>query len=366
MGGEVEPPVNVAIIGTGFGSRVQIPGFLKIEGVKIIGVMGNRYERTTQIATDFNIPHPCENYEQILNLPDLDAVSIVTPPHLHQPLTLSACSVGKHVLCEKPMALNVAEARAMLNAIRGGGLVGMIDHEFRYVPARAYAKELIDEGYLGHLYFAHISVLGGSAADSHSRPFGWLFEESKGGGFLGALGSHYIDALYYWFGGITAVSAQLHTFVKHRADAAGNLHKVTADDSFTLNGKLTNGGEALVKVSVVTRFGGGEKIELFGSDGTLVIDSDGVLWGSKVGDKHLKALTIPPRLTGGVSADDPRLRPFVTLATDFIKAVRLTKQGSSLSSEPTPSFADGLRVQQVLDAARQSSETNAWVSLPPK
>jgi predicted dehydrogenase len=361
-------PVRIAVIGTGFGSRVQIPGFLKIPGVEIAGIMSTgRQSHAEQVAKDFQIPLVATNIEQLLQIPNLDAVSIVSPPYQHAPQTLAALAAGKHVLCEKPMARDVNEARAMLEATRRSGLIGMIDHEFRYVPARAYMRQLISDGYLGALYMVNISMLGGSSADPEVRPFGWLSQQETGGGYLGALGSHYIDAIHYLFGDIAAIAAQLHTFVTTRPlPGQADWREVETEDSFTLLCNLAHGPKATINVSVVTRFGAGERIEAYGKQGTLVIDAEGHLWGGKNGDERLRMLEIPAQYTGGLSSDDPRLRPFVVLATDFINAIRATKQaGQPLTTTPSPSFYDGYRVQQVMDAARQAAETNSWISLPP-
>jgi len=361
-------PLKIAVVGTGFGSRVQIPGFLKIPGVQIVGVMSTgRPERAEQVARDFNIPFATADYQQLLQLPELDAVSIVSPPYQHAQQSIMALQAGKHVLCEKPMARDVTEARAMLDAARNSGLVAMIDHEFRYVPARAYMKQLINEGFLGELYLANITLFSGSSADPSARPFGWLSQRETGGGYLGAVGSHYIDALHYMFGDIAAVAAQLETFVPRRPLPDSNeWREVETEDSFTLLCRFARGGKATVNVSVVARFGPGERIEAYGSKGTLLIDSDGRLQGGLTGEERLRPLEIPAHYQGGLSSDDPRLRPFVTLATDFVNAVRAAKAaGRPLGQEVNPSFGDGYRVQQVLDAARQAAESNTWVSLSP-
>lgn len=368
---EAGPTVKIGVVGTGFGSRVQIPGFLKIPGVEVAAIMSSgRTERAAEVASQFNIGTVCRNFAELLQVPGLDAVSIVTPPYQHRDLTLAALAAGKHVLCEKPMARSLDEARDMLRAARQSRLVAMIDHEFRYVPARAYAKELIAGGWLGQLYNAKISFINGLSADPRGRPWGWLFDKEAGGGFLGALGSHYIDAMRYWFGEIAAVSADIDTHVKQRVvpgTSPEQWREVTADDTFTLLLRFARGGRGMINVSVVSRFGEGERMEFYGSDGTLVIDTDGRLLGGKAGnDSRLRPLHIPTRYNDGPSSDDPRLRPFVTLASDFIAAIRVTKQGGqALEQEISPGFSDGFQVQQVLDAAQQAAETKCWVSLPP-
>lgn len=368
MAAQSQPTVRIGIVGTGFGGRVQLPGFVKLPGVEVVAVMSSgRRASAEKVAADFKIAQVCDNFDQMLQISDLDAVSIVTPPYQHSELTLQAFAAGKHVLCEKPMAADLQEARAMLDACRKSGLVGMIDHEFRYVPARAYVKELVDKGWLGDLISANISMLMGSSADPKVRPWGWLFDREAGGGFLGALGSHYIDALHYWFGDIAAVTAELDTWVKERyLPNSDQMRPVTADDTFTLFCRFARSGRGMINVSVVTRFGSGERMELYGSQGTLILDNEGRLYGAKAGEERLQQLPIPKEYSDGVSSDDQRLRPFVRLAGDFVNAVRESKvAGRPLGQEVPPSFADGFKVQQVIDAARRSTEAKSWVSLPP-
>jgi predicted dehydrogenase len=362
------PVIRIGVVGMGFGSRVQIPGLLKLDGVEVIAVMSSgRLESARQAAADYKIKHVCTTFEEMLQIPGLDAVSIVTPPYQHHQLTLQAFAAGKHVLCEKPLATSLEEAQQMLEAARRSGLVGMVDHEFRYVPARAFATELIKQGWLGQLITANISMLSGSAADPRARGWSWLFDRESGGGFLGALGSHYIDTLRTWFGEIAAVSAEIDTVVKNRYLPNSNeTRAVTADDSFTLLCRFARGGKGIINVSAVTPFGNGERIEVYGSQGSLVIDSEGRLYGGRVGEDHLQVLQIPARYTSGPSSSDQRLRPFVTLAGDFVEAIRQVKQtGNPPGPEVTPGFMDGYKVQQVIEAARQSAETKCWVSLPP-
>lgn len=362
------PLVRIGVAGTGFGGRVQIPGFLKIDGVEVAAVMSSgRSESARQVAREYKIKQVCATFDEMLQVPGLDAVSIATPPYQHHAQTLQAFAAGKHVLCEKPMATSLEEARQMLDAARRSGLVAMIDHEFRYVPARAFASELIQQGWLGQLVTASVSMLSGSSADPHGRPWGWLFDREAGGGFLGALGSHYIDALRGWFGEIAAVSAEIDTVVKNRALPNSNeMREVTAEDSFVLMCRFARGGTALVNVSVVAPFGNGERLELYGNLGTLVLDNEGRIYGGRVGEAHLQQLQIPARLTSGPSSGDQRLRPFVTLAGDFVEAIRQARPSGGTTVPPlSPGFRDGYKVQQVIEAARQSAETKCWVSLPP-
>src|SRR5262245_5648354 len=145
------PPstVKLAVIGTGWGQLVQSPGFRAAGGFEIVAVAGARAERARAVAAELGIPHAVTDYKALLRLHDLDAASIVTPPHLHAPMALAALAAGKHVLCEKPFAVTVAEAVVMAETARRTGLAAMVDFEWRFLPGRQRLGELIAEGYIG-------------------------------------------------------------------------------------------------------------------------------------------------------------------------------------------------------------------------
>ena len=101
-------PLRIGVIGVGFGSRIQPPGFLS-EGLEVVAVCASRQERAESVAREFGIPHAYADYREMLRLPGLDAVSIVTPRHLHHPMAMAGLAAGKHVLCEKPFAMDQGE-----------------------------------------------------------------------------------------------------------------------------------------------------------------------------------------------------------------------------------------------------------------
>ncbi|MBI4286878.1 MAG: Gfo/Idh/MocA family oxidoreductase, partial [Chloroflexi bacterium] len=145
-------PLRIGIIGVGFGATVHIPG-LQSEGVEVVAVCARREERARETAAKFGIPHVFTDYHKMLEMPGLDAVSIVSPHHLHREMAEAALAAGVHVLCEKPFALNVEEARSMRDSARRSARTAMLGHEFRWAPQRAYVKELLDQGYIGTLHF---------------------------------------------------------------------------------------------------------------------------------------------------------------------------------------------------------------------
>ena len=185
-------PIRVGIIGTGFGAAVQLPGFQCVDGVEVVAVVSGRLDRARAVAAEHGVPHAFTDYREMLRAVPLDLVSVTAPPYLHYEMTLAAFAAGAHVLCEKPLAMNTQQAKEMFAAAERAGRVHAVDHEFRYVPARATVKRLIDEGAVGDPYFVRIADL---VASRPERYYGWWFDRARGGGLLQAIGAHYVDAL---------------------------------------------------------------------------------------------------------------------------------------------------------------------------
>src|SRR3954451_1362770 len=267
-------PVRVAVIGTSFASAVQIPGFQLLPGVDVVAVASAREERAAQAAEKFGIPNAYGDWRKMLDEVECDLVSIVTPPYLHHEMTLATIARGRHVFCEKPFASNVAQAVEMVQAAERSGLVHAVDHEFRYRPARARLKELIDGGHLGEPRVIRWGWLLGMLAEPRSMAWTWWSERSKNGGILGALGSHLIDSLLWWFGDITEVTAQLNTFVTRRPTQDGtSWDEVTADDNVALLLRFASGARCTVDLSGVAR-PGRLLLEAYGTDGAIAIEDD--------------------------------------------------------------------------------------------
>ncbi len=351
--------IRVGVIGVGFGTSVQIPGFQAHPETEVVAVCSSRPERAQEAAERFGIAHTFSDYRQLLKLADLDAVSIVTPPVYHHAMTLDALAAGKHVLCEKPMARSLQEAREMEDAAQRSGLVCMIDHEFRFFPARPRMHELIQEAYLGDLHLLHIYAIGGFRADP-ARPWNWWSSLGEAGGHLGALGSHYIDSTRRWFGEISSVLGQLDTVVKERpVPGSGEMRPVDADDGFTLLMRLASGARVSVVATAVAHAPAGNRFEAYGTRGTLIIDRQERLWGAPAGASAPEELPIPPDILsrfGDYPANSP-VGAFVQLVDVFVRGIR---GGTTVA----PSFVDGLRVQETMEAAHRSHAERRWVDLP--
>ncbi len=357
--------VRFAVIGTSFGTVVHIPALQSSEGMEVVAVCSAREERAAEAAERFEIPRWTADYHDVLAMDDVDAVTIAAPVYLHYPMTMAAIEAGKHVLCEKPMALSVEEGLRMAEAAEARGIVNTICFEFRWTPARAYAAQLISEGYLGRMRHINMALYlpgrGGSLASPYRT---WAAERAMGGGMLGALGSHYIDALRFWMGDLATVTGKVFTHVPEREDPeTGETVLTDADDAFALLATARSGAWASISQSMAAPFGSGTVIELYGDEGSLRMyypsfnpPPNGRLFGAHKGDDGIHELRIPDRYRPFEDARDDRMMPFRMMVEAFARGVR---EGQQVA----PTFRDGVKVQEVMDGVLRSSETGETVPL---
>ncbi|MFM8394389.1 MAG: Gfo/Idh/MocA family protein, partial [Acidobacteriota bacterium] len=277
--------IGIGLIGTGFARSSQAPAFQVCEGAELVAVCSARYDNALKTAEEYSIPHACESYEQLLSIPEVSLVVVSPPPLHHHRITLAAIEAGKHVICEKPMAMNVAEAREMQeSAAAHPGQLAIIDHELRFNPTWRRMKELVDAGFLGDLHHVIVNISSGFR-HSAQRPWNWWSQRSAGGGLLGALGSHAIDAVRWLFGEIEAVSSTVATMIPTRKDpVSGENRPNETDDYCSLlvrfapqNGRVTHG---VIILSALYTSGGKNQITAVGSNGTLVMDGNETLIGA--------------------------------------------------------------------------------------
>lgn len=364
---------RVAMIGTGWALRVQTAAFREA-GLEVAALWSRSEEKAGRLAAERGIPFATSELRRILERPEIDLVSVTTPPHTHREVALAALAAGKHVLCEKPFALNEAEAEEMAAAARSRpDRLALIDHELRFLPVHRRFRELLADDFVGQLFHVEISHHSPGRLDPEI-PFDWWSERSKGGGYWGALGSHYVDLLRWLLAAagryrIAGAAATLQALVPERRDAEGRLRPVTADDQALVRLRLEDeDGRA---VPVVLHLSAGvaapppHRIQVAGSRGTLRYEGQRLL-GQRVEPGAL-ARTVedftPEPGAGAVDGrDDDWSRGSVHLGRALRDALE-TGDGSSLAGLAA-TFDDGLSTQRVLDAARASSDAGGgWVEI---
>jgi predicted dehydrogenase len=357
--------IRIGIIGTGFARTVQIPAFQKIAGAEIVSVASGRLENAEKTARDFNIPHFTGDWRETISRDDVDLICITTPPVFHHAMTLFALEHDKNVLCEKPMAMNAAEALEMLEKSKEKNVLALIDHELRFLNGRRRAFELLRNGEIGKVRHAKYNFRAPHRGDT-SLTWTWWSDEAQGGGALGAIVSHVFDSLR-WFTGaeISSVFCQLQTHVKERRDEkAGEMRRVTTDDEANLilrfsDGDFTEDATANISVSMVEYPIYQNRIELFGSKGAIRVEFDGELFVGYAGEESWKKIDLELNEAVEGVRNTGWNNGFLTFANEIINAL---KQGKT-EVENAATFEDGYKIQLALDAARKSNETGMQVNL---
>jgi predicted dehydrogenase len=316
----VTSTVRVGVVGTGFGARVAAPVFAATEGCEVVDVVSARDGR--------GVAELCRR--------DLDLVSVHSPPFLHAEHVRTAISAGHHVLCDKPFGVHAKEAEEMLGVAEAGEVVHAVNFEFRQQPARRRVHELIHAGAIGEVQ--HVQWASTNAVFRRPlRRYGWLFDRSRGGGWVGAWGSHAVDALLWLLGEVTAATARCRVTIPERPDADGRPHTVDAEDAFTAWLEFENGSTAMLDSSSSAPVSIAHRIVVSGSDGVLEAVGD-----AKVTWRRMDGTREEFSEVRSDSGGDPHLVPMRRWTELVRDAVR--------DGEPiVPSFADGLACRRVLD-----------------
>jgi predicted dehydrogenase len=356
--------VGVGIIGTGFARTVQIPSFQKIEGAQVMSVASAGRENAERAARDFNIPHWTDDWRETVERADVDLICITTPPPFHREMTLYALERDKHILCEKPMAMNAVEALEMWKKSQEKPLLAVIDHELRYLNGRRKAFEMIRAGEIGKIRHVKYNFRAPHRGDE-SLPWTWWSDAQQGGGALGAIVSHIFDSLR-WFTGaeISQVFCQLQTHVKRRKDFAGELREVTSDDESNLilrfaDNELTEDATANISTSMVEYPAYQNRMELFGASGALRVEYDGELFVGKPGEAIWQKVETDLNERIETAPNTGWNNGFLAFAEEIVKAL----QAGETEVENAATFEDGYKIQLALDAARESSASGCAVKI---
>ncbi|KAB2858546.1 MAG: Gfo/Idh/MocA family oxidoreductase [Anaerolineae bacterium] len=340
--------MSIGIIGTGWGVRVQVPAF-RLAGLEISAIAGRQAEKTAKIGTELGIPVATTDWREVVSHPDVQVVSITTPPNLHLEMVLAALDAGKHVICEKPTAMNAAEAKQMWDAAqKHPDLLTIIDHELRFAPVLQLGKNMIAEGRIGAVRHILSHTVSGTRSDPN-RAWNWWSDAAQGGGLWGAIGSHQIDTIRYLTGAeVTAVNGVLNTFIQQRPDGE-TVRPVTADDYYSVRLRLDDGVFVNMEGSAVGHLDEPSILTVYGTEGTLRLSNHrlyhAVKGGSLVDITPFSDIEIPEKFAS----------PFQQATMYLAHAIKAYLSGNRVMMAEAATFEDGWRVQAVLDAARVSS-----------
>ena len=336
------------VAGTGFGCRIHVPA-LRAAGFEVAGLVGADIERTRRRAEASGVPQAYTDLDEAITSSGAKVVTVATPPHTHAALTLAALSRGCHVICEKPFAMNLAEARSMLAAAERAGVVHLLGHEFRWLPDRAIVARAIADGLIGEPRMLTLTQYSALVASPEAKMPRWWFDREAGGGWLGAQGSHIIDQLRCWLGELASLSAVLPIVSQRQG---------VAEDSYALRFTFANGAEGAVQQTAGAWGPSASMMRVAGTRGTLWVENGVVHLADREGVRELPVtpdLQLPPPPP---ASDDPRQRfsqfelgPYTRLC----EALRAAMDGKTNGAVPLPTFADGVASMAILDAIRSSA-----------
>lgn len=383
--------LRVAMIGYGFMGAAHSQGWRTAPRVfdlpaepEMAVVVGRNAEAVAAAAQKWGWAESATDWREVVARDDIDVVDIVTPGDTHAEIAIAALEAGKHVLCEKPLANTVAEAEAMAEAAGKAAALGiraMVGFTYRRVPAVTFLRDLIAEGAVGTVNQVRASYRQDWLVDPE-MPLAWrLQKEHAGSGALGDIGAHAIDLAQFVTGqNIDKVSGVIDTIVKERplldnsasgsglsGTAGAGRGKVTVDDIAIFTGRFESGALASFEAS---RFATGRKnalqVEVSGDKGALAFDLED-LNSVQFYDRTAPADRQGFRKILVTEAEHPYVSAWwpaghmLGYEHGFSHQVKDLVEAISNGTDPHPTFADGLRVQRVLDAVERSSENDsAW------
>jgi len=380
--------INVGLVGYKFMGKAHSNAFQRLSmffnpsvKVNMKAICGRDENWVKEAADKFGWEGYETSWEKLIQRDDIDVIDIAAPSNVHKEIAIKAAEAGKHVFCEKPLALNLNDAREMLEAAEKNNIKHQIGFNYRFAPAVKLTKKLIDEGKIGKIYHFRGLYLQDWIIDP-GFPLVWRLDKKvAGSGSLGDLGAHLIDLARYLVGDFERVTGINKTFIKNRpivekmtglsaqAQQGGNMGEVTVDDATIFIAEFKNGALGSIEA---TRFANGHKngmsFEINGSKGSIRFEFERMnelqyfSIDDEVGTQGFRLIQATEDIHPYMEAWWPAghvigyEHTFVHEMYEFIEAVANDKDTS-------PDFYDGVKCQQVLEAVDLSIERGKWVEV---
>lgn len=379
--------VRIGMIGYKFMGKAHshayrdLPFYFDLDAEPVMQAIAGRDEDAVKAAAaKYGWASYETDWRRLIERDDIDLIDIGTPNNTHAEIAIAAAAAGKHILCEKPLAMSVEQAASMLEAAERAGIIHMICHNYRFAPAVQYARQLIAQGTLGHIYHMRATYLQDWIMNP-AFPLVWrLRKEVCGSGTHGDLMAHSIDLARFLVGEIAEVSGMMETFIKQRplgemsgglsAETEGDaLGEVDVDDAVAFLARFANGA---LGVFEATRFGkgnrNGNRFEINGSKGSLRWDMENMnhlqlyLEDDAPGMQGFRTIQCTEAVHPYAGAYWPAGH-IIGYEHTFINLLHDLMNGIARNTNPAPSFVDGYRNQLVLDAVERSAVSRQWVTV---
>jgi len=336
--------LRIGIVGAGNIVRTRhLPALKKDPAIEIVAVSNSSYESAERFCSE-HVPNavPIKNWPELVALPELDIIWIGTPPYLHSAVTISALEAGKHVFCQARMSMDLAEAEEMLAASkRYPELVTMLCPPPFGMRGDILVKKLLAENYIGRPHHVHLQSFTNNYLNPNA-PAHWRQKIEISGLNTLTLGI-YVEVLQRWLGDITGVFARGKIIQPVREG-----YDVIIPDLLTILCSFESGAEGVLEFSGIDALVPGDRLEIYGSGGTLTYDfASDIVQAGKADDRGLRVIDVPSELEGEWRVEE-----------DFLAAVR-----SKGGVRPHPNFEDGLRYMRVVQAVADSRAQNEWVAI---
>ncbi|KQU24337.1 hypothetical protein ASG61_20675 [Bacillus sp. Leaf75] len=356
----ISKPLNVGIIGTGFGLNVQLPIFQAHPLFKVRGICGVRGRKLHSSEVPKDITN-FTKWEDMLNDQSIDLIIVTSIPSTHYTISKEVMASGYHVLCEKPFMMNASEASEIRSLQENSNVKGFIDFEWRYLPARQKVKRLLEQKEIGEIMHIDYQISSPGYQSLISTKQGWMGKEKYFGGMLGALGSHMIDTMTWLVDEpISWVNAHLKTHISH-AQIRNELEQRDADDTFMIHGELVSGATFQMGLLNTLHHGAGSRLAIYGHQGSIVLSNDRIV--------ELGKIHSPLQVIMDSSYDEskyPRIDNvdirYIMAFNPFLNDIYVALQENKFNKD-LPTFVHAYQNQLTLDAVKHSSENGRKVNI---
>lgn len=360
---------GIGVFGTGPVVKVLVP-ILRENGFKIEAVWSPTKQDAQETAKELKIPFSTDKIDDVLLRKDVDLIFVLCPPNLHAQISVKALGIGKHVVCDKPAGLNQADALKMVGAGQYyPSLISLINHSFRFLPAFTHMKKALKDNYLlTPITLIDIRIQSGSLF-SDSDSFDWRCDDTMGGGTLNLIGSHVVDLITFLTGQkATKVHGVVRTFTKNTEKING-IRNISAPDFCTFQMELQSG--ILVSATLNSHTVGSsfqQEVTICSSSGHLIVRGGDLFGKRNKGNEEVLYLDVEDLQCPVPNSTLPKI--FIKGLCKMVSALREAflpnNEKAGWIKEPVTSaatFEDGLYVQAVLNAIRQSSQNRQWVKV---
>lgn len=354
--------VNIGIIGTGVGIRTYLNTFKKLENANVIAISGSNKERAEKFAKENNIKIACKDYKELIDLEDLDLICITAPNKYHYEYAKYCINANKNMILEKPATMTIEEAIELKKLINNSDKINIINHQLRFNPYLLKAKEIIDQGLLGRIYYINMHQQSTGFSNKDMK-WTWSLEEKEGGGIRLAMGSHLIDLIRFWLKEeILTVKGNMDVGIPKRIDNSGEEKDVTACSFFSANLNFKN--NITVNCSATcSAIGKSEfNFQIYGENGELHFDLENKLIGYFINEKGIKQKIE----VDGVTKEEQENAisifsgSFIYYARPMLSAI---EDGNNDLLKDASKIDDAIENQRILDAIRESAITGKIVEL---